>query len=771
VTADLRTRLQSSLGTAYTLERELGGGGMSRVFLAEDAALGRRVVVKVLAPELAEGLSAERFTREIRLAARLQHPNVVPVLAAGSEPDGLPYYTMPFIDGASLRERLAAGPLPLPEAVAMLRDVARALAYAHAHGVVHRDIKPENVLLTGGAAVVADFGIAKAISAAGGAATLTQVGMAVGTPAYMAPEQATGADDVDHRADLYAWGLIGWEALAGRHPFADRTSALALIGAHLTQLPAPLGAVRTGVPPGLAALVARCLAKDPAERPGDAAEVLRALDSVGLTPAAPVDVAAPVPWPTPAAPAPRVAQDRSLVVLPFANLSPDPDNGYFSDGLTEELIADLSRVRALRVISRTSAMRFKSTDRDARQVAEALGVRYVLEGSVRKAGTQLRITARLVDAMADAQCWADKYAGTLDDVFDLQERVSREIVQALDVTLSAEEDRSLATRPAGGVAAYDCYLRAKHEIGQASAAGLDHAERLLDQGLATFGADPLLRATRAHLRVLRLRLSGRPDAAQLDAAAAEGEAILHEHPGLDAAHLLLGAVEFERGCLPQAADHLRQVLAVAPGDVEARFWYGLTCLYAGHIEAVRAAGDHLKRRDPLSPTGWALECSAGWYEGDFAAAVAPMARSLELSDDSTIYRWMWGYGLALAGRNEDAAVEADRLARTDPLNPYTWQLTALTRALRGDLAGAEAALRPCEGLWFDHHMAFHMAEGFALLGRVDRALALLEGAVARGFSPYAFIARHNPFLDAIRDDPRFAAVVAEAERRWRVFAV
>ena len=287
-TADLRERLQAALGGAYALERELAGGGMARVFVATETALGRRVVVKVLPPELAHEVSAERFRREVQLAAQLRHPLVVPVLAAG-EAGGLLHYTMPYVEGESLRTRLAReGALPVPAAVRVLRDVLEAVAHAHRRGVVHRDVKPENVLLDAdsGHALVADFGVAKALAAARTAAgddganpsrdaTLTQLGTALGTPAYMAPEQAAG-EAVDARADLYAWGVVAYEALAGAHPFARHATPRALLTAHLSEAPAPLAGRAPTVPPPLAALVTRCLAKDPAERPASAEAVLHA---------------------------------------------------------------------------------------------------------------------------------------------------------------------------------------------------------------------------------------------------------------------------------------------------------------------------------------------------------------------------------------------------------------------------------------------------------------------------------------------------------------
>src|SRR5215831_6479275 len=281
---ELREQLQTQLGGAYQIERELGGGGMSRVFAATEIAFGRKVVIKVLPAELGAGVNVERFKREIQVAANLQHPHIVPVLTAGEMGD-VPFYTMPFIDGLSLRARLSAGTVPIDECVSLLRDVARALAYAHEHQVVHRDIKPDNVLITGGSATVTDFGIAKAISAAraseslGGTSVLTQMGTSIGTPTYMAPEQAAADPSTDHRADIYSFGCMAYEMLTGRPPFTER-SPHKLLAAHMGTRPQPVSELRPDTPPVLAEIVMQCLEKDPDARPQKASDIVRVLDAV-----------------------------------------------------------------------------------------------------------------------------------------------------------------------------------------------------------------------------------------------------------------------------------------------------------------------------------------------------------------------------------------------------------------------------------------------------------------------------------------------------------
>jgi serine/threonine protein kinase/tetratricopeptide (TPR) repeat protein len=464
----LLSRLQRALADVYVIDHEIGGGGMSRIFVAEERALARTVVIKVLPPILAVELNIERFAREIRFAASLQQANIIPVLHA-STADGLPYYTMPFVEGLSLRERLERhGTLPVGEALAILLDVAKALAYAHARGVVHRDIKPANILLSGGTAVVTDFGIAKAMLDAAGEteATLTALGTAVGTPAYMAPEQAAADPATDHRADIYSWGVLAYELLSGAHPFAGIKERHRLIAAHMVERPRPLrGTRRDEVPPFVADLVMRCLDKDPNARPQSAEAVVRDLERHR---------------------APSVSSDfpagplyDSIAVLPFANGTGSPDDDYLSDGITDELIHALAKLPGLRVVARTSAFVFKGRAQNVCDIARELGVACVLAGTVRRSGTRLRITAELVGATDAYELWSERYDRELADMLDVQDDIARSIVDTLRLTL-LRTPSSAASAPRADMGAYDLYLKGRFHWNLRTEAGLFRSLEFFD---------------------------------------------------------------------------------------------------------------------------------------------------------------------------------------------------------------------------------------------------------------------------------------------------
>ncbi len=491
-----------TLGDAYHIERELGGGGMSRVFVATEVALNRRVVVKVLGRALAEGLSAERFAREIALAAALQDPHIVPVHATGTTGEGLPFFTMPFVEGESLRVRMQRGPVPLDEALRILRDIAEALEYAHTRGIVHRDIKPENVLLSGRSAVVADFGIAKALAAAraqgegqGAGATLTSVGMSLGTPAYMSPEQAAG-DPADHRADLYAWGMVAYELLAGKHPFLDRGSMQQLIAAQITEMPPPLDEMRPGLPPTLGALVMRCLAKAPAERPESATALLATLGTTGTAgavstgDASGVRVAVAMPrgrrvglavvlavlllgfggvWLARKGGAAAASADATpgLAVLPFEHQG-DSADAYITEGLSDELRGRLAGVRDLTVIARGSSVRYRGSSKTPREIAEELGVRWLLTATVQVIGSgetrRVIVRPELVEVMADGQPrsrWGEPFDATGADALRLQGDIAGRVVDAMEVKLVSEDRARTIALPTTDAAAYDAYLRGR----------------------------------------------------------------------------------------------------------------------------------------------------------------------------------------------------------------------------------------------------------------------------------------------------------------------
>jgi eukaryotic-like serine/threonine-protein kinase len=479
-------RLTALLADHYRIERELGRGGMATVYLAHDLRHDRPVALKVLHPDLASTLGPDRFQREIKLAARLQHPHILGVHDSG-ETGGFLWFTMPYIEGESLRNKLERErQLPLEEAVRIAREAADALDYAHQHGVVHRDIKPENILLSSGHALVADFGIARALS--DGAAGLTGTGMIVGTPAYMAPEQAAGEKQIDGRADLYALGCVLYEMLAGEPPFTG-PSAQAIITRSLTESPRPLHTMRGTIPSALDLVVAKAMAKVPADRYGSAAEFARALGAAaelqrveppasragGRRKVSPalllvigilIGVGGLFAWKLTSGSSGGGTSERTIAVLPFENQGA-PEDQYFADGMSDEVRGRLATVAGLTVIARGSSNEYRESKKGQAEIARELGARYLLTATVRweKSGGQsrVRVTPELVEIRPGATPstrWQQPFDAVLSDVFKVQAEIAGQVTQALDVALAPKEKAQLESRPTSNLAAYDAYLKA-----------------------------------------------------------------------------------------------------------------------------------------------------------------------------------------------------------------------------------------------------------------------------------------------------------------------
>ncbi|MCR4341597.1 MAG: tetratricopeptide repeat-containing serine/threonine-protein kinase [Gemmatimonadaceae bacterium] len=748
--SDLQGQLDRSFAGQYHIGRELGSGGMSRVFTAREDALDRDVVIKVLSADLAATISSERFAREIQLVAELQHPHIVPILTAGVT-DGIPYFVMPFVPGQSLRDYMRSGRVPRDEACRILCDVATALEHAHSHGIVHRDIKPENVLLNGRTAIVADFGIAKAISVArapqaGG--MLTTAGSTLGTPAYMAPEQVT-ADSVDGRADLYSWGILAYEMLAGRHPFAGKRSPQQMMSAHVVERPAKLSMVLDKAWRGvqdIPDLVMRCLEKDPDRRPQSASEVLQVLDGGSVR--------------IERGPADQVA---SVAVLPFANVSNDPDNDYFSDGVTEEIISALARSRRLRVAGRASSFSFKGKEVDLREAGERLNVQALVEGSVRRVGNRVRVTAEVVNASDGFQLWSEQFDRELTDVFALQDEIAQAVVAALS---PAQTDAANAT-PAGAThrvdpRAYDLYLRGKFILSNQLVTGNAIARALANYREAVALAPdfaPAYAALAGGYLAASIYLVI-PTAEAMTAARAATDRAMSLEPDLADAHTIAGYISFMYDWDWDEADRrFRRALELKPNDSGI---HGRVAMFEASRGAVAATILHARRAvelDPLSAwirhiAGGALVCIRHYDEGR-----AYLEEALELDQHfAEAHRWL-SVVASLTGDSEEALARAEQAAALTNRNPWTVVNMCIAHAMagrRGDVERcvAELAERRASGNVVPLALAF----GHMLLGDADEAFTWLDKSVdQRDF--WLPMAAFGPQYDLFRGDPRFAAVL------------
>src|SRR5688500_12782839 len=567
-------RLRKALSQSYTVDRELGRGGMATVYLAQDIKHDRVVALKVLHPDLAASLGPDRFLREIKLAARLNHPHILPLFDSG-DADGLLYYVMPYVEGESLRERLdREQQLPIEEAIHHTRSIASALDYAHRQGIVHRDIKPENVMLYEGEAMVMDFGIAKAVSAAGHE-TLTQTGMMVGTPAYVSPEQAAGEANLDGKSDQYSLGCVLFEMLTGERPFTRQT-APAAPAKHCTEPVPPVRTLRAAVPESIERALSRAMSTEASKRYPTSAMFAQALASGSVS----------TPTDTQTVPQPTVSAAKSVAVLPFANMSADPENEYFTDGMAEEIISALTKIQSLRVISRTSSFAFKGKNEDISEIGRKLKVSTVLEGTVRKLGNRLRVTAQLVNVADGSNLWSERYDREIEDIFAIQDDISEAIVKALRVILTEGEKKQIEKARAVNVQAYDYYLRGRQYY-QIHRKSLEYARQMFNRAVET---DP--EYARAYAGVadscslLYMYFDARDyNLRQADAASAKA---LELEPELAEAHVARGLAISLSKRFREAEEEFDTAMKLDPKLFEAAYWYGRALMSEGRMaEAAR----------------------------------------------------------------------------------------------------------------------------------------------------------------------------------------
>ena len=790
---DAVARLTMALADQYRIERKLGEGGMATVYLAHDLRHNRQVALKVLKPELAAVLGAQRFLQEIQVTANLQHPHILPLYDSGSA-DGVLFYVMPLVQGKSLRDRLDREKLlPVDETIRITRQVAGALDFAHRLGIIHRDVKPENILLHDGEALLTDFGIALALTEAGGG-RLTGTGLSIGTVQYMSPEQAAGERDLDARSDIYALGAVTYEMLAGEPPVTG-PSVQAMIAKLMTERPTSLRVVRDIVPRSLDDAVMRALAKARTDRFSSAHEFADALTApeVSATHAigarvVPAASAARrtltialgmlgvlgvvggyafarngISWPStaarPGADTPTVI--RSIAVLPLDNYSGDSTQEYFAEGMTDELTAALATISQLRVTSRGSAMQFQGKSRPPTpQIAKTLDVDAVVEGSVSRSGNTVRITAQLIDARADKHLWAKSFERNSSDVLALQGELASAIAREINVRLTESEQSRLATAPSVSPAAHDAYLRGRYFFNRPSDENLQKAIAQFEDAVKLSPAfapaysglsDAYLWAgyNEGFMTASEARPKARAaaeKAVQLDSTSAEA------HASLATFKLFY---EFDwAGCERE----FRRAIQLNPNYAFAHDQFALALAFTGRFDESIAESRRAAELDPLSPQVLIDATMAPMFEKNFPAAGELARKSAELDPTYFFPVMVEGWADLEAGKFREA-VPFLKKATTMGAPPFVTAYLAYAHGAAGDRGSAMAALEALKKTSKGGQvLPFNLALVYLGLGDHARALDNLERALAADSQMMAWLGR-DAIFDPLRSQPRFMALM------------
>jgi serine/threonine-protein kinase len=778
--------LNRALAERYQLADEIGRGGMATVYRARDLKHDRAVALKVLKPHLSATLGAERFLREIAVTARLDHAHILPLLDSG-EAEGLLYYVMPYVDGESLRDRLdREKQLSLDDALLIAREVADALSYAHSHGIVHRDIKPENILLSGGHARVADFGIARAVKAAGADSSLTETGLAIGTPIYMSPEQASGEREVDARTDVYSLGCVLYEMLSGQPPYTGVNAEAIMARKILGPLPS-LRIVRDTIPPRVEAAVTKALAKVPADRFATAAEFANALDEdraparseprgmrvsslwrIGV-PVFAVAVALFLILATMderrASFSGETGRGRvaSLAVLPLENLSGDAEQDYFAAGIHEALIVHLGKMSGLeRVIARPSVMRFGKTDRSLRQIANELGVSALITGTVLRSGNKVRVTAQLIDPDTERQLWGESYEREIRDVFALQNEIVTAIAREVQIKLSSGDRATLARTRRVNPQAYEAYLKGKFLLNKFTPEGFAKGMALFDEAIAIDPSEPLAYAGLAYGYSLMevLAESSSPDA--IRRAKAAGLKAVELDPTLAEAHDALSGVRMSEFDYDGARESIERALELNPNLAEAHIHHAWNLAIFGTEADAIAEMKRGIELDPLSPLYNAWLGGLYWEYGRFDEAIEQTQKSIELEPDFPVALYVRGLALADKGKYAEAIAAHQKGMQKYPNRSFAWGL-ARTYAVAGRAEDARKILSTAES---DHPIEpvhpWFIAAAYSALGDYERAMQWLEKAYETRslFLPNLKRDRSAGFdLRPLRKHPRFNSLL------------